>query len=289
MAAQSLDRKIRQKMKKILITAAILILGAVLGVGSYLAYQHFSDKKSSTTKPTVTVKDEKSGKEGKTEFKHRLDMELAITDAEKEFFAMMNNYFDAIDKAVEDKQHGRKTDFKKINLLEAKIGVWFLFNEDKIRKELMRKELLPLAEYYEQITKKYGIDKGLKENALIKIPEQKKNTSGLISGPHHSCTTSSYVKNGIRHDSIVICDTYLYETKMVAKKTSYVKVDLNDYFNPEEADWNCTGLNDEEWEYLHNKNVFRCDTTICNQKLKGWYHINKWTETKDRELKLINS
>lgn len=266
-------------MKNILATAAILILGAMLGVGCYLAYQHFLSKESSTTKPTVTVKE----KEPKTANKHRLDMELAITDAEKEFFAMMNNYFDAIDKAVEDNQQGRKTDFKEINLLEAKIAFYLLFNEDKIRKELMRKELLPLAEYYEQITKKYGIDKGLKENALIKIPEQKKNTSGLISGPHHSCTTSSYVKNGIRHDSIVICDTYLYETNMVAKKTSYVKVDLNDYFNTEEADWNCTGLNDEEWEYLHNKNVFRCDTTICNQKLKGWYHINKWTETKDRE------
>ena len=44
-------------------------------------------------------------------------MELAITDAEKEFFVMMNNYFDAIDKAVEDKQQGRKTDFKEINFL----------------------------------------------------------------------------------------------------------------------------------------------------------------------------
>lgn len=145
----------------------------------------------------------------------------------------------------------------------------------------MRKKLLPLVEYYEQITKKYGIDKNLKENALIKAPKPKKKSLGLISGPHHSCTTSFYVKNGIRHDSIVICDTYLYETKMVAKKTSYVKVDLNDYFNPEEADWNCTGLNDEEWEYLNSKNVFRCDTTICNQKLNGWYRINRWTETKN--------
>lgn len=264
-------------MKKILTTAAILILGAILGVGCYLAYQHFQSKESGTIKTLATVKE----KEPETESKRRLDMELAVTDAEKEFFAMMNNYFDAIDKAVDDKQQGRKTDFKEINLLETKIGLWFVFNEDKIRKELMRKELLPLTEYYEQITKKYGIDKGLKENALIKTSKPKKESSDLVSGPHHSCTTSFYVKNGIRHDSIVICDTYLYETKMVAKKTSYVKVDLNDYFNPEEADWNCTGLNNEEWEYLHSKNVFRCDTTICNQKLNGWYHINKWTETKN--------
>lgn len=117
MAAQSLDRKIRQKMKKILATAAFLILGAVLGIGSYLAYQHFSSKESDTTKPTVTVKHKDGEKESKTVFKHRLDMELAITDAEKEFFVMMNNYFDAIDKAVEDKQQGRKTDFKEINFL----------------------------------------------------------------------------------------------------------------------------------------------------------------------------
>lgn len=40
------------------------------------------------------------------------------------------------------------------------------------------------------------------------------------------------------------------------KSTSYVKVDLNDYFNPEEADWNRTELSDDEWEYLRSKNVF---------------------------------
>lgn len=266
-------------MKKILAIVAILILGAILGVGCYLAYQHFQSKEGDPIKTLATVKE----KEPETASKHRLNMKLAVTDAEKEFFAMMNNYFDSIDKAVSDKQQGRKTDFKEINLLEAKIAFYLLFNEDKIRKELMRKELLPLAEYYEQITKKYGIDKGLKENALIKTPKPKKEPSGLISGPHHSCTTSFYVKNGIRHDSIVVCDTYIYETKRVAKNTSYVKVDLNDYFNPEEADWNCTGLNDEEWEYLHNKNVFRCDTIICNQKLNGWYRINKWTETKNNK------
>ena len=187
-------------MKKILVTVAILILGAMLGIGCYLAYQHFQSKESDAIKTLATAK----GKEHKTASKHRLNMKLAVTDAEKEFFAMMNNYFDAIDKAVEDKQQGRKTDFKEMNLSEAKIGVWLLFNEDKIRKELMRKELLPLVEYYEQITKKYGIDKGLKENALIKIPEQKKNMLGLIAGPYHNCMTSFYVKNGIRYDSIVI-------------------------------------------------------------------------------------
>ena len=58
------------------------------------------------------------------------------------------------------------------------------------------------------------------------------------------------------HDSIVISNTYFYETKRVIKSTSYVKVDLNDYFNPEEADWNRTELSDDEWEYLRSKNVF---------------------------------
>ena len=198
---------IRQKTKKILATAAFLILGAVLGIGSYLAYQHFSSKESSTAKPTVTVKDKESEKESKTVFKHRLDMELAVTDTEKEFFAMMNNYFDAIDKAVEDKQQGRKTDFKEINLLGTKIGLWLVFNEDKIRKELMRKELLPLIEYYEQITKKYGIDEGLKENALIKTPKPKKEPTGLVYGPSRSYTKSFYVKNGRTYDSYVISDT----------------------------------------------------------------------------------
>lgn len=274
-------------MKNILATAAILILGAMLGVGCYLAYQHFLSKESSTTKPTITVKDEKSEKEGKTEFKHRLDMELAVTDAEKEFFAMMNNYFDAIDKAVEDKQQGRKTDFKEINLLGTKIGLWFVFNEDKIRKELMRKELLPLIEYYEQITKKYGIDKGLKENALIKTPKSKKEPAGLISGPSRSYTKSFYVKNGRTYDSIVVSDTYVYRTnngklKRVVKNASYAKVDLNDYLPPSEnvADYNCTEIGEEEYKYLQGKNVYQCDTTIQNNKLKGWYHIRKWTETK---------
>ena len=277
--------KNRQKMKKILVIAAILILGAVLGVGSYLTYQHFSSKESGTTKPTATVKDKESEKESKTVFKHRLDMELAVTDAEKEFFVMMNNYFDAIDKAVEDKQQGRKTDFKEMNLSEAKIGVWLLFNEDKIRKELMRKELLPLIEYYEQITKMYGIDKGLKENALIKAPKPKKEPAGLVYGPSRSYKKSFYIKNGRTYDSYVISDTYIYRTnngekKRVVKNTSYEKVDLNDYFNPEEADWNCTGLSDEEYKYLQSKNVYQCDTTIQNNNLKGWYHIRKWTETK---------
>lgn len=271
-------------MKKILVTAAILILGTMLGIGCYLAYQHFQHEESSPIKTLATVKE----KELETKSKHRLDMELAVTDAEKEFFAMMNNYFDVIDKAVDDKQQGRKTDFKEINLLETKIGLWFVFNEDKIRKELMRKELLPLIEYYEQITKKYGIDKGLKENALIKAPKSKKKSSGLIAGPYQSCASSFQVKNGRTYDTYVINDTYIYRTnngatKRVVKKTSYEKVDLNDYFNPEEADWNCTGLNDEEWEYLHSRKVFRCDTIICNQKLNGWYRINKWTETKNNK------
>lgn len=264
-------------MKTFLISIVILILGATLGVCCYSTYQHFQTKVDESVKTAITVE--------KRTVKHRLDMKLAVTDAEKDFFAMMNNYFDALDKAVDDKRQGRKTNFKKINFLEAKIGLWFLFNEDKIRKELMRKELLPLVEYYEQITKKYGIDQKLEENALIKTPKPKKESVGLVYGPSRSYTKSIYVKNGRTYDSIIVSDTYIYRTnngklKRVNKNASYAKVDLNDYFNPEEADWNCTGLSDEEYKYLKNKNVEHCDTTIQNNKLKGWYHITKWTETK---------
>ena len=259
----------------------------MLGVGCYLAYQHFQSKESDAIKTLATVKE----KEPETTSKHRLDMELAVTDAEKEFFAMMNNYFDAIDKAVDDKQQGRKTDFKEINLLETKIGLWFVFNEDKIRKELMRKELFPLIDYYIPIMEKYGISNKLKENvnmkekAQTKTPRPKKKSSELISGPSRSCSKSIYFKNGRTYDSFVISDAYIYETndgktKRVVKSTSYEKVDLNDYFNPEEADWNATELSDEECKYLQSKNVYLCDTTIMNTELKGWYQIKKCTETK---------
>ena len=249
-------------MKKILATAAILILGAMLGVGCYLAYQHFQSKESDAIKTLATVKE----KEPETTSKHRLDMELAVTDAEKEFFAM-------------------------INLLETKIGLWFVFNEDKIRKELMRKELFPLIDYYIPIMEKYGISNKLKENvnmkekAQTKTPRPKKKSSELISGPSRSCSKSIYFKNGRTYDSFVISDAYIYETndgktKRVVKSTSYEKVDLNDYFNPEEADWNATELSDEECKYLQSKNVYLCDTTIMNTELKGWYQIKKCTETK---------
>lgn len=195
-------------MRKILVAAVIFVLGAMLGVGCYLAYQQFHTKGSDPIKTSVTVKEQ--------EDKHRLDMELAVTDAEKEFFAMMNNYFDAIDKAVEYKREGQKTDFNEINFLEIKIAFYLLFNEDKIRKELMREQLLPLMNYYTPIMEKYGINNGLKDNALIKKP--KKKLSGLISEPHQSVMKSTYFKNGGFHDSIVICTTYIYATKRVIKK-----------------------------------------------------------------------
>ena len=270
-------------MKKILVIAAILILGAVLGVGSYLTYQHFSSKESSTTKPTATVKDKESEKESKTEFKHRLDMELAVTNAEKDFFAMMNNYFAMIDKAVEDKRQSGKVEkqsYERINLLSAKIAFFLLLHEDELQGELLKKELLPLIEYYERITKKYGINKGLKENALIKTTKPKKEPTGLISGPIRSYTTSMQFKHGHTYETYDIHDTYIYrtnngETKRVVKSTSYEKVDLNDYFGPTKADWNYTELSADELEYLRNKNIIHCDTIIDDYKLKGWYHISK--------------
>lgn len=113
-----------------------------------------------------------------------------------------------------------------------------------------------------------------------KAPDSKNNPSGLISGPYHSYYQSSYSKNGKMYDSIVISDTYLYENKRVTKSTSYAKVDLNDYFNPEEADWNATELYDEDIEYLRSKNVEHCDTVVQRKRFVGWYRINKWTETQ---------
>ena len=133
-------------------------------------------------------------------------------------------------------------------------------------------------DYIHQKMQKEG--KATAKTHSIKASKSKNNPSGLISGPHQSYYKSSYFKNGKMHDSIVISNTYFYETKRVIKSTSYVKVDLNDYFNPEEADWNRTELSDDEWEYLRSKNVFHCDTTIQNNKLKGWYHISMWTETQ---------
>ena len=214
-------------------------------------------------------------------------MKLAVTDAEKDFFAMMNNYFDEIDKAVEDKLQGRKTDYEELNLLKIRIAFYLLFNEGKIRKELMREQLLPVIEYYERITKKYGIDNDLKENALIKTPKLKKEPAGLVYGPSRSYYKSFCIKNGRTYDSTVVSDTYIYRTnngklKRVVKNASYAKVDLNDYLPPCEnvADYNCTEIGDEEYKYLQSKNVYLCDTTIQNKELKGWYHIRKWTETK---------
>ena len=272
-------------MKKFFVTAAVLILGAAIGIGGYLLYQHLSDDNNKVEEHTPKV------------VKYRLDMKLAETDAEKEFFAMMNNYYDAIDKAVEDKHQGQETDFKELNLIETKIGLYFLFNEDKIRKDLLRKELLPIIEHYEPIMKEYGIKSEVKslstKSHSTKVPKTKSNPSGLISGPHQSYTKSSYVKNGEVYDSIVIRNTYLYETKKVIKNTSYVKVDLNDYFDPTEADWNYTGLSDEELKYLHSKNVIYCDTVITNQTFKGWYRITNWTENinndKEKQIYQPNS
>lgn len=58
-------------MKKFFVTAAILILGAAIGIGGYLLYQHLSDDNNKVEEHTPKV------------VKYRLDMKLAETDAEK--------------------------------------------------------------------------------------------------------------------------------------------------------------------------------------------------------------
>ena len=196
-------------MKKFFVTAAVLILGAAIGIGGYLLYQHLSDDNNKVEEHTPKV------------VKYRLDMKLAETDAEKEFFAMMNNYYDAIDKAVEDKHQGQETDFKELNLIVTKIGLYFLFNEDKIRKDLLRKELLPIIEHYEPIMKEYGIKSEVKslstKSHSTKVPKTKSNPSGLISGPHKSYTKSSYVN---------VSSTNSKQSKLCVKCTLYIDTRL---------------------------------------------------------------
>nr|DAP15292.1 MAG TPA: hypothetical protein [Caudoviricetes sp.] len=48
-------------------------------------------------------------------------------------------------------------------------------------------------------------------------------------------------------------DYYFYSGKTIVKSIKFKKADLNDYFNPEEADWNATELYDEDIEYLRSK------------------------------------
>lgn len=142
-------------MRSILSIAAILISGAILGIGGCLAYQHFSGRGNEPSNPIVAVK----------ENEHRLNMELAKTDREREFIVLVNNYFDAIDKAVEDKLQGVETDFTTIDYLDSIIT---LSLSDKllvlqIRIELIRDNLLPLLDYYAPIIEKYGIANNFKE------------------------------------------------------------------------------------------------------------------------------
>lgn len=76
--------------------------------------------------------------------------------------------------------------------------------------------------------------------------------------------------------------TYLYPEKMVIKSIKFEPADLNDYFNPEEADWNATELNDKEIEYLLSKNVKWCDTVVHGQRFVGWYVVIRDTQTVKR-------
>ena len=60
--------------------------------------------------------------------------------------------------------------------------------------------------------------------------------------------TSKCIKGKI-YTTYEYFDYYFYSGKTVIKSIKFKKADLNDYFNPEEADWNATELYDEDIEY----------------------------------------
>lgn len=141
-------------MKKILSTAITLIVGVVLGIGGCLAYQHVSNKDD---EPTNSIA-------AKTESKHRIDIDPSMTETEKQLAVLVNNYFDAIDKFVEDKQRGLDADTANIKGYDAMIwlgSINIAFNP--VRTELIRDSILPLVDYYTPIMEEYGITCEFKE------------------------------------------------------------------------------------------------------------------------------
>ena len=77
---------------------------------------------------------------------------------------------------------------------------------------------------------------------------------------------------------------YFYSGKTVIKSIKFKKADLNDYFNPEEADWNATELYDEDIEYLRSKNVEHCDTVVQGKQFVGWYVVIRDTKTEKNSI-----
>lgn len=77
---------------------------------------------------------------------------------------------------------------------------------------------------------------------------------------------------------------YYYVGKTVFKSIEFEPADLNDYFNPEEADWNATELYDEDIEYLRSKNVEYCDTVVQGKQFVGWYVVIRDTKTEKNSI-----
>jgi hypothetical protein len=96
--------------------------------------------------------------------------------------------------------------------------------------------------------------------------------------------SKSYLGNGKYSDSISICTTYLYDTKVVKKYKTYVTADLNDYLPPSNnvADWNCTEMTEDEEELLKRQGVIVCDTVINKEVVAGWYKVSHKTIEEKR-------
>lgn len=78
----------------------------------------------------------------------------------------------------------------------------------------------------------------------------------LLIEPSISISESKrYLGNGKFSDSISVCTTYLYETKVIRKYKTYVTADLNNFIgtSDDETDWNCTEITEEEEALLKNK------------------------------------
>jgi hypothetical protein len=105
--------------------------------------------------------------------------------------------------------------------------------------------------------------------------------------------SNSYLGNGKLSDSISICTTYLYDTKVVKKYKTYVTADLNDYLpsNDNVADWNCTEITEEEEALLNKQGIMACDTVIVDTKVAGWYKVSHYTveEKRNQPNQIINS
>lgn len=78
--------------------------------------------------------------------------------------------------------------------------------------------------------------------------------------------------------------TTIYVGKTVTETIQFETVDLNNYFNPEEADWNATEISEEEERLLNEKGVVLCDTLVLGKKFVGWYRVTKDKKIEKNDL-----